>query len=183
MTTVGISEAVPEPADRTRRLAGAGLLSRLVDPRLSSEDQMLLDRVKERVEAIENTDLKLQGSRLDFVQYCYGKRLAKYRRARSKWRATTFAGGLTVAFLGAASAVAGALGKGVSAGSGWSVVAIVTGSAVGVIAAVTRALHPEDNFVEFDAAGRGRRSEGWNYVQGLGPYKAEQDEHSRYDLF
>lgn len=150
---MGITEAVPEPAEKSRLETLAGLLSGLGEPRPSKEDRVLLHHVTERVRAMASTDSELQRSRLDFVQYCYGQRLANYRRARSKWRATAFSGGLAVALLGAASAVAGALGKGVSAGSGWSVVAIVTGSAVGVLAAVTRALQPEDNYIQFDSGG------------------------------
>lgn len=147
-----------------------------------TEDRELVRQVEKAVRA-SVSDTGAQDTRLAFVRHYYGKRLANYRRAGRKWRATAFFSGLTVAFLGAASAVAGALGKGVSAGSGWSVAAIATGSAVGVITALTRVLQPEGNYGDFDHAWRALRTEGWDYVQAIGAYKSKGDPNAAYVLF
>jgi hypothetical protein len=175
------ASASADSVSLSSRLLGRGTQKEREERDLK-EDQALVRQVVGFVDR-STSDQHAKEARLAFVDHCYGKRLRTYRNERNRWRSAMFFLGLTVGLLGAAGAVAGALGKGVGQGSGWSIVGIAAGALVTVFSGLARTWKPEERFAYFDLTRARLRSEGWDYVQGIGSYEKAKDVDAAYVLF
>jgi hypothetical protein len=158
-----------------------GMLRSPGDAFSAKEDTELITLIGDKVKMLQAPPP--EAVRNAWVENVFRKELRVLRQEARWWQTVAFFAALAVAVLGLFSAVGGALGKGVSSGSFWSIVAIAAGS---LVTAITAFMHTRQPDVERDAVQRTRkhmRREGWNYLQGLGAYKGRTGDTADYDLF
>jgi hypothetical protein len=140
------------------------------------EDEELIARVKDAVGAAHRPDPAV---RFAWVDHVLLKDLLVTRRHAYRWAATSALVGTGIALLGALSAVAGALGKGLSQGNAWSVAGLAAGSLVTALAGYRLARKPDQQRSTIDLRRHLLRRTGWDYVNRRPPFD-DDDEDLRY---